>query len=448
MKVKDKLKTIRYYFERENGRKRITKFFIFTLVILSLVVFFSFGMIKNYNDQKEQQKLIEDKKRVEKEQKKIVEKIKASYNEYVKTIVKTTLYKLTDGEYIEVGTLSPGTKTTLKEKEIKNYEDTYFELANINYYVKYTDVETIDSIEIDDDYKNYIIFNENIVSNNPAIIQSDDGEQYIINEELSLPIIIKDDNRYYVEYDNKLLYIKSDDVASVIDSNNTSAKTTSKVAVIAYHYTYDSAAGEKCLSTIICHDVTQVSSQFNYLNENGFYTTTLKDLELFLNGKIRLPEKSVTITVDDGWWFDRMYNLANEYKVNVTLFFIGNLQNNADILAYSTSSKYVQFASHTYNLHNVGVCPGGQGSPLKCSNKETILSDLKKNREQLNNTTYFAWPFYEYNDYAIGLLKEAGFAMAFIGGMYKAYPGVNMYTVPRYTIHNDTTLEGFANYIN
>lgn len=447
MKREGKLNTIKYYIESDKKRK---KFFLLILffILFSIAIAISFTVIKKYNVQKEQKRAMEEERLVKEEQQTTFKKIKANYNQYVETIAETTLYKFVDNKYINIGTLSSETKINLKEKEIKNYKDIYFELKNINYYVKYTDVKVIDSIETDDNYKNYILFNENIISNNPAILQSDDGEQYIINEELSLPIIIKDDNRYYVEYDNKLLYIKSEDVASVIDSNNTSAKTTSKVAVIAYHYTYDSAAGEKCLSTIICHDVTQVSSQFNYLNENGFYTTTLKDLELFLNGKIRLPEKSVTITVDDGWWFDRMYLLANEYKVNVTLFFIGNLQNNADLLYYATSSKYVQFASHTYDLHNVGVCPGGQGSPLKCSNKETILSDLKKNREQLNNTTYFAWPFYEYNDYAIGLLKEAGFTMAFIGGMYKAYPGINMYTVPRYTIHNDTNIQKFASYIN
>ncbi len=421
---------------------------MFLLAIISLLIFAISINIQTANKQKEEDTKTKEQEELEEQQQAILEDIKDSYNSYVKTITEINLYKLVDNEYVEAGSLSSNMEITLKEKDIENYEDIYFQLENLDYYVKYTDVEPIESIDTDDYYKNYISFNKNVISKNPAILYDDNGGMYVLNEELSLPIIIKEDDCYYIEYDNKLLYIKKDDVKDVIDSDNTTAETASNIAVIAYHYTYDSSAGEKCLSTLICHDVTQVSSQFEYLNENNFYTTTLKDLELFLDGKIRLPKKSVTITVDDGWWFDRMYTLANEYKVNVTLFFIGNLQNNANILAYSNSSKYVQFASHTYDLHDIGVCSGGQGSPLKCLEKETILADLKKSREQLNNTTYFAWPFYEYNDYAIGLVKEAGFTMAFIGGMYKAYPGVNMFTVPRYTIHNETTVKEFASYIN
>lgn len=447
LKRKDKLKTIKYYVQREKKRKRIILFFI-NVLLASIIVVISFAIIRKYNLQRELQQSMDKERQVIEEQQATLKKIKESYNEYVETVREATIYKFVDDNYEIAGTLSSGTKISLKEKEIISYKDIYFELENINYYVKYTDVKIVDSVEVEDHYRNYIPFNENVVSNNPAILKSDNGEQYTIKEELSLPIIIKDNKRYYVEYDNKLLYLESDKIVRIDKSENSNVKTASKIAVIAYHYTYSSDAGDKCLSPTICHEINQISKQFNYLNENKFYTTTLRDLELFLERKIQLPEKSVTITVDDGWWFDRMYLLANEYKVNVTLFFIGILQNNANILSYSTSSKYVQFASHTYNLHNTGICPGGQGSPLKCSSKETIMSDLKKSREQLKNTTYFAWPFYEYNDYAIELVKEAGFTMAFTGGMYKSYPGVNMYTVPRYTIHNNTKLEEFSEYVN
>lgn len=449
MKKKDKLKTIKYYIEREKRRKRIVRLLLFVLsaIIILTSIYGIISNIEKSKKQKEEDIRIKEEEKEKQNQQKILQDIKDSYNSYVVTTCDAKIYKLVDGDYIEVGTISSNVELNLKNKEIKDYNDIYFQLENIDYFIKYSDVKIIDFQTADQRYKNYISFNENVVSSNPTILYDDSGDKYIINETLSLPILIKDNNRYYVDYDNKLLYIEKSDSVNVVSSNNTSAKTASRIAVVAYHYTYDSSAGEKCLSTIICHDVSQIKSQFNYLNENRYYTTTLKELKLFLNDNIRLPEKSVTVTVDDGWWFDRMYTLANEYKVNVTLFFIGNLQNNANILAYSNSSNYVQFASHTYNLHNTGVCSGGQGSPLKCLDKEKILTDLKKNREQLNNTTYFAWPFYEYNDYAISVIKQAGFTMAFTGGMYKAYPGINMYTVPRYTIQYDTTLNEFTDYI-
>ena len=71
---------------------------------------------------------------------------------------------------------------------------------------------------------------------------------------------------------------------------------------------------------------------------------------------------------------------------------------------------------------------------------------------KLNNTTYFCYPFYEYNDYSIEVLKEAGFTMAFGGygeaGNYKVKPGINKFKLPRYVIYNYTTASTLASYIN
>ena len=77
-----------------------------------------------------------------------------------------------------------------------------------------------------------------------------------------------------------------------------------------------------------------------------------------------------------------------------------------------------------------------------------LLEDLKKSREQLKGSTVFCYPFFEYNDYAINILKEAGFTMAFAGGRQKIKVGSNKMTLPRFGVINTTTLEAFKSTIS
>ena len=79
-------------------------------------------------------------------------------------------------------------------------------------------------------------------------------------------------------------------------------------------------------------------------------------------------------------------------------------------------TTYMNLESHTDNMHNNWKCPGGnQGGQLLCEDENKILQDLKLSQEKLGGSTAFAYPFFDFNDRAIKLLKEAGFTMAFIG---------------------------------
>ena len=101
-------------------------------------------------------------------------------------------------------------------------------------------------------------------------------------------------------------------------------------------------------------------------------------------------------------------------------------------------------------MHNQGECPGGQGGAIKCFEKEKLLNDLKTSRDKLNGTTVIAYPFYEYNNYSIEMLKEAGFEMAFVGESSWSdnlvHVGSNKYTLPRFVMVNYTTLSDLDRY--
>ena len=96
-------------------------------------------------------------------------------------------------------------------------------------------------------------------------------------------------------------------------------------------------------------------------------------MEYFINGKINLGKNSILITIDDGARATNFLPVLHEYKINATLFLISSWYKTSDF-----NSNYLELASHTNNLHTPGVCSGGQGSPLKCMNKDCRF--IKKRR--------------------------------------------------------------------
>ena len=69
----------------------------------------------------------------------------------------------------------------------------------------------------------------------------------------------------------------------------------------------------------------------------------------------------------------------------------------------------------------------------------------------MNGAIALAYPFYDYNNRAIELVKKAGFKLAFIGANNvggRAWPGINLYKVPRMTIWNTTSFDTFKGYVN
>ncbi len=402
-------------------------------IIISLILLFiccAFGGYYFYDKNKK-----EENKRQEK-----ISLIKSHYNKYVKIDHEVNLY---DDKENVIGSVK---NIELELKDIEIDENTkYFYSDTIDAYVKYEDVVKIDSLTKEDNYwKNYIPFNKEVMLIKGKKLYIDDNSFYQFNlKEIKFNPIIIDGEKYYFEYLGHLVYVNKSDIEKEIETSY-SAEIASSIAVLNYHYIVNKDAGElkECVQSICITD-TQYEEELKYLKDNGYYTATMKDTELFLTGKVNLPKKTVVITIDDGWYVARNIALLEKYEMHGTLFLIGNI---AQPDAYK--SDYLEIHSHGWNIHNIGECPGNLGGAILCKDKQYLLDDLKKSRDSLNNTTYFCYPFYEYNERAIEILKEAGFTMAFKGGRVKAKPGVNLFKVPRYSITNSDTLKDFISYIS
>ena len=401
--------------------KRTIILFLFILLI-GIVIY----LVYSYQVDK-----IKEEQRLKDEQ--LVSNIISHYDENVivndDAIIYT--YDENNNKYLETGMIYQGVQLSLEEIEITK-DIKYFYIPNLDCYIEYQSVLPVENLqEKDNRYKKYIPFNKNVVTDENFTLYKDENKIYTFNKSMSFPIIINDyDNKYYIEFNNELLYLLKDDVKDIVDNTNTSLKNTSHISVLNYHFINDS--NTKC-NKFICLSSKKFEEHLKYIKSENIFTPTMQEFELYLDKKIQLP-KSALLTFDDGWLRQTAIKILDEYEINATFFLVTSWY-------LPLESKYVEFHSHTHNMHNRGDCPTGQGGGIQCLSEKKIQADLEKSRSILNNTTVFCYPFYEYNNYSISQLKKAGFTMAFIGGNRKAYPGVNKYKIPRYVIYNTTTVD-------
>lgn len=417
------------------------------IVFLILSVFLIGGGIFLSNKEKKDKLKAEEKAiEIKKEQEKILlEQIKTSFNQHVKTNKEAKLYNYVDNKYEVVGTVGQNEELELENTEI-NLNTKYFKIKSLGYYISYKDVQRIEKLsDVNNRYKNYIVFNENIYTTSPTAFYDGDKKVYELNKSFEFPIIIKDTDKYYVEFNNRLLEIKASNVSKTEKKINTKEVPRDNIRTLTYHTIYNTKT-EQCSNTVICHPIEQFDSHMKYLSENNYFTLTMDELEMFLDGKIQIPKKSIVITLDDGKYAINAVKIVEKYKVNATYFIITSRYNVKDI-----ETTYMNFESHTHNLHNNYKCSGGnQGGELLCSSREKILNDLKTSQKELGGATAIAYPFFDFNNNAINVLKEAGFKLAFVG-QYNTNGYSNKKTnrmiIPRKTIFSYDKIETFISYL-
>ena len=162
----------------------------------------------------------------------------------------------------------------------------------------------------------------------------------------------------------------------------------------------------------------------------------------YIDGKLKLPDKSIVLCFDDGAksFLDHGIPVLEKCKVPATCFMITSSNGEEKIAQYQ--SDYVHYESHSHNMHR----PGGNighGGIFPAISHEEGMADLKKSIEICGSGDAFAYPYGDYNDSSVAMVKEAGFLCAVTTQPGKAKPGDNPLLLPRVRMSLGQSLEAF-----
>lgn len=226
------------------------------------------------------------------EKEKLLKDIK---NHYSKIIVTTKSTKLYDKNKVIIGNVNKNFTLEIKDKKSIKTTDKYFNIKDTDYYIYYKDVKKINKKIIDKTNSNYLIFNQNIQSKNITFFINN-KKVMNIKTNISLPIIYTDDNFYYIKYLDRLMGVKKNSV-KIKDKTNTKDVEANYISVINYEKVYDKNTS-KCNENN-CIDILTLKNNIKTLKSEGFYTITLDEYNSWVNGKIRLKEKAVLLTISN-----------------------------------------------------------------------------------------------------------------------------------------------------
>jgi|GEM_PF-1858728 len=333
--------------------------------------------------------------------------------------------------------------------EVESVNEKLLRLTNLPFYVNYDQVEpTTDLIipdTIDLDLSRYLAFEQMIDQGSTVDFYNLDYTFAfrLNNIPENLYIYMQEEDRFYVNYLDSYFVVYQQDVSLVHNPN--ALPEITDIPVLMYHFFCNTADEVGCTDNNWI-EKDDFRDHMQYLSDHDFTSLKMVDIERFLNSSVRLPEKSVSITIDDGHQtvFDYAYPILKEFDQIATLFIITHHQLDYDELLLSS---YVELHSHSHDMHR-GHCDAGRGGLMQCIDFEKGVADLKQSSNLLDQSTVYAYPFGDYNDHAIAMLQEAGFSLAFTTESGRVTRNSSPLTLPRVRISTSTYSEQFKYLVN
>ena len=218
--------------------------------------------------------------------------------------------------------------------------------------------------------------------------------------------------------------------------------------ICMYHYVYDENDPPEDLNSRFGNYISQqaLEEELNWLNDEGYYFPTWKEVREYIDGELLLPDKSIVLTFDDGArsFLECGIPVLEKCKVPATSFIITSSDGENKIREFDSS--YVTYQSHSDNMHRPGGNIGHSGIFTALSYDEA-MADLQKSIEICGSSDAFAYPYGDYNESCRQVVEDAGFLCAMTTQAGKAYPGDDPMLLPRVRMSMGQSLDQFISMV-
>lgn len=177
-------------------------------------------------------------------------------------------------------------------------------------------------------------------------------------------------------------------------------------------------------------------SQMKYLKEEGYRVIRLSELVELLKKGEKIPERTVVITIDDGYRSTyKAYRVLRKFNFPFTVFlYMEAVGRYPDFLTMEEleelkNSGLVEFENHSYSHKPFGL--------IKSTGE--FLKDLHKSEKRFQELfgvkpRFYALPFGYYNKEILEILRERGYEAVFTQDPGNVDHTTDLYRIPRQAI--------------
>ncbi len=230
------------------------------------------------------------------------------------------------------------------------------------------------------------------------------------------------------------------------------ASNARKVPVLTYHKVVTNKQKRKHPKARMMVSMGQFVRQMRWLRKKHYTAITCEQLYLWHEGKLDLPRRSVLITFDDGYaaTLERILPVLEAFDLKATVFVIGATTYYGDGSKYVSvrriqelrkSCPYIEFQSHTWNLHTKKRKPRSYAK---------YAEDVQK-QKSVYGFDYVAYPFGFVTRKMLRAYRDNGVKMGFLfGDIFNGFATrkQKLFAIKRLEVPGDMTMDQFKQMMN